>query len=373
LKIRPPELTAIIAFALLIISAIGSSAMVKRLIMCFIGLLIAMIGQDPAGFMSRFSFGILTLKAGIPLIPMLIGLFALPQIFQYMERKAVAETAQRVDLTKVGERLRFDEFRRCFKTICRSTGIGTAFGACPGIGQVVATFVGYATAKNASKHPETFGKGELEGIAACEAANNAVNGPTLVPLLTLGIPGDNITAILLGAFIAQGLRPGPQLLAEQGPTVFGILVAMILANILFLLWGYIATPLFARVITIRQSALLPVVCLLAFAGAYVYRSDPADLVILTCFGIFGYVVEKFRFDTAPMVMAFILGPILEYTFGQTMNLAEGRLFHYIFTQRPIAAGFFLLIPIFGFFFIRRGLRAKRKSETGSANAEKDEG
>ena len=129
-------------------------------------------------------------------------------------------------------------------------------------------------AKNASKHPETYGKGELDGIAAAEAANNAVNGPTLVPLLTLGIPGDKITAILLGAFIAQGLRPGPQLFAEQGPLIFGLLVAMIFANIIFLVVGYITIPLFAKVVTIRKSALLPLTAIFAFAGSYVYPLRP---------------------------------------------------------------------------------------------------
>jgi len=362
LKIRPPEMTAIIAFALFIISGIGSSAMVKRLIMCFIGLFVSMVGQDPAGFMTRFSFGIFTLKAGFPLIPMLIGLFAIPQILEYIEKGGGDTTRQRADFTKMGERLRFHEFRRCFKTILRSTGIGAAFGACPGIGQTIATFVGYAAAKNASKHPETFGTGELEGVAACESANNAVNGPTLVPLLTLGIPGDNITAILLGAFIAQGLRPGPRLLVEQGPVVFGILVAMTLANILFLLWGYVCVPLYARVVTVRQSALLPMVFLLAISGAYVYRSETADLMILIGFGIFGYIARKLNFDTPPYMMAFILGPILEYSFGQTMNLADGRLFHYIFTERPIAATFFVLIPVLGFFFVWRGLRTSRRAK-----------
>ena len=363
LKIRPPELTAVILFALFIISGIGTSVMVKRLIMCGLGLLISMIGQDPAGFMTRFAFGSFTLKSGIPFIPMLIGLFAIPQILLYVEREAQKIISEKVDMTRVGERLRFHEFRRCFRTILRSTGIGTAFGACPGIGQVAATFVAYAAAKNASKHPETFGHGELEGVAAPEAANNAVNGPTLVPLLTLGIPGDNITAILLGAFVAQGLRPGPQLFAEQGPLVYGIIMAMIAANILFLILGYFAVPVFARIITIRQSALLPVVFILAFAGTYVYRSEPMDLVILLVFGIFGYAARKFQFDYAPMVMAFILGPSLEYAFGQTMNLAEGRFFHYIFTERPIAAVFFSLIPVLGLFFIIRSLRKRRGSRT----------
>jgi len=194
MKIGPPELGAIILLSLIIISATTAGVFAKGLIMCFIGLFFAMIGQDPLGGMSRFTFGIFAIKSGIPLLPMLIGLFAIPEILQAVEGKVSSFVQKELNI-KAGKRLTFQEFRRCFKTILRSTGIGTALGIIPGVGQVVSAFVGYAAAKNASDHPETFGKGELEGIAAAEAANNAVNGPTLVPLLTLGIPGDKVTAI----------------------------------------------------------------------------------------------------------------------------------------------------------------------------------
>lgn len=359
LKIRPPELTAIVLLSLVIISGTGTGSLVKGLIMCFVGLLICMIGMFPFAAVYRFSFGMLSLKAGIPLIPMLIGIFALPEILMALEKEVPTYISDKVDLSKVGERLKFVEFRRCFRTILRSTGIGAALGACPGIGQVVAAFVGYASAKRASKHPETFGKGELEGVAAAEAANNAVNGPTLVPLLTLGIPGDNITAILLGAFVAQGLRPGPRLFEDQGPLVYAILVAMILANILFLILGYISVPLFAKVVTVRKSALLPVILIFAFAGSYVFRSDPFDLKIMILFGVVSYVAKKLQFDVSPMVMAFILGPILESSFAQTFNLAGGNLLHYLFIDRPIASAIFLLIPVLAVFSLVKAIRRKR--------------
>jgi putative tricarboxylic transport membrane protein len=359
LKIRPPELTAIVLVSLIIISGTGTGSLVKGLIMCFVGLFLSMIGMFHFAAVYRFSFGILSLKAGIPLIPMLIGVFAFPEILMALEKEAASYISDRIDLSKVGERLKFAEFRRCFRTILRSTGIGAALGACPGVGQVVAAFVGYASAKKASKHPETFGKGELEGIAAAEAANNAVNGPTLVPLLTLGVPGDNITAVLLGAFVAQGLRPGPRLFAEQAPLVYAILVAMILANVLFLILGYVAIPLFARIITVRKSALLPAILIFAFAGSYVFRSDPFDLKIMILFGVIGYIARKLQFDISPMVMAFILGSILESSFAQTVNLADGRLFHYLFFERPIAAGILMLIPVMAAISLVKAIRRKQ--------------
>lgn len=164
-------------------------------------------------------------------------------------------------MATTGERLRFSEFRACFKTIVRSTGIGTALGILPGVGQSVAAFAGYTAAKKNSSHPETFGRGDLEGVAAPEAANNAVNGPTLVPLLTLGIPGDKVTAILLGAFMAHGLRPGPSLMTDHGAEVFAVLLAMILANVLFVGIAYFCIPLFARIVTLKRFYLVPIIVL----------------------------------------------------------------------------------------------------------------
>jgi len=357
MRIGPPELAAVLFLSLLIITVTGDGAFAKGMLMMVLGLFISLIGQDPIGALSRFTFDFFAIKSGIPLLPMLIGVFALPEILVAVEKKAAAYVRGTLNV-RTGERLSFAEFRRCFRTICRSTVIGTVIGAIPGVGQVVAAFVGYAAAKNASSHPETFGKGELEGVAAAEAANNAVNGPTLVPLLTLGIPGDNITAILLGAFIAQGLRPGPQLFNEQGPTVFAILIAMACANVLFLVLGYVLIPAFARVVTIRKGLLLPLTVVFAFAGSYVFRSDPMDLLVLVFFGVFGYAAKKLCFDVTPMVMGFILGPILEYSFGQTLTLAQGHLFRYVAVDRPITVAILVMTPpiIYALWRKRRRMR-----------------
>ena len=236
--------------------------------------------------------------------------------------------------------------------------IGTTIGMIPGVGQVVAAFVGYAAAKNASPNPEKFGKGELEGIAAPEAANNAVNGPTLVPLLTLGIPGDNVTAILLGAFVAHGLRPGPQLMTEQGSIVFAILLCMLLANVLFLILGYFTMPLFSRVVSIKKSYLLPLTIVFAFAGSFVFRHNPADLYFLLFFGIFGYILRKLEFDVTPLVMAFILAPSLEYAFGQTLSLGDDGLIKYLLLERPIAALIICATPVITWKLWKRSKRLR---------------
>ena len=359
LLLGPPELAAILMMALIVIAGTSSGVFVKGLLMLAVGLFLGMIGQDPIGALSRFSFGITEIEAGIPILPMLIGLFALPEIFVAIEKKAT-EIIDAASVKISGARLSWLEFKGCLRTIFRSTAIGTSIGMIPGVGQVVAAFMGYAAAKSASKTPEKFGKGELEGIAAAEAANNAVNGPTLVPLLTLGIPGDNLTVILVGAFIAHGLRPGPQLMEEQGPLVFAILIAMVLANILFIFIGYICIPLFAKVVTIRKSLLLPLTLVFAFAGTWVFRSNPYDLAILVIFGALGYMAKKLQFDVTPLAMGFLLGQPLEYAFGQTVILSSGNLVSYIFLERPITAAIIVLTPLITYLMWRRSMRLRRQ-------------
>ncbi|MGJ8609594.1 MAG: tripartite tricarboxylate transporter permease [Octadecabacter sp.] len=349
MQFGPPELFAVLLMSLIIIAATSAANPLKALIMMAIGLWLSFIGTDPLGGAERFTFGLFELKSGIPLLPMLIGLFALPEVASVVIRNDKARKLSAL----VGERLKFSEFRSCLKTICRSTIIGTGVGIVPGLGQIVAAMMGYSAAKNASSHPETFGEGEIEGVAAAEAANNAVNGPTMVPLLTLGIPGDNVTAILLGAFVAQGLRPGPQLFEEQGATVFAILIAMVIANLLFLVIGYLSVPFFSKLVTIKTSILIPAVIMFAFAGAYVFRSDPVDLLMLVGFGIFGIIAKAGKFDVMPLVMGFILGPSMEYAFGQTMAMANGNAIGFLLTERIGALCVLIASPVFGFLLWKR--------------------
>ena len=349
MQFGPPELFAVLLMSLIIIVVTSGRNPLKGMVMMLFGLWLAQIGTDPIGGVERFTFGIFELKSGIPLLPMLIGVFALPEIVYAIMRSGKVEAFAKL----MGERLTRAELKRCMPTIRRSTVIGTSIGIVPGLGQVVAAMMGYSAAKNASAHPETFGEGEIEGVAAAEAANNAVNGPTLVPLLTLGIPGDNVTAILLGAFVAQGLRPGPQLFEEQGATVFAILIAMVFANLLFLVIGYLSIPFFARIVTIRAGLLIPLVIMFAFAGAYVFRSDSIDLLILVAFGVFGLLARAARFDVMPMVMGFILGAPLEYAFGQTVAMAGNDPLEFLFLERIGMLCLLIATPVVGFLLWRR--------------------
>jgi putative tricarboxylic transport membrane protein len=344
LNFGPPEIAAVMFLSLVIIAATSTGPVIKGLLMLGLGLWLGFVGADPFSGMERYTFGTSELYDGFHLIPMLIGLFALPEIF------SAVETGDRLGgrvARFVGERLRLDELKRSLPTILRSTAIGTGIGLVPGLGQTVAAMMGYIAAKNASKTPENFGKGELDGVAAAEAANNAVNGPTMIPLLTLGIPGDNVTALLLGAFMMQGLRPGPTLLESSGPIVFGILIVMLFANLLFLVIGYVTIPLFARVVTIKKSLLIPVTIMLAFSGTYLARGNPFDIITLMGFGVLGIIAKRAKFDVAPLVMGFILGRELEYTFGQTLSLAGDDLLGFALTERLGMTLTVLATPVIG--------------------------
>lgn len=349
MQFGPPELFAVLLLSLIIIAATSGSSPLKALIMMLLGLWLSFVGTDPLGGVERFTFGLFELKSGIPLLPMLIGVFAIPEIAAVV----MANERTRKLAAVLGDRLSLAEFKRCFRTVCRSTVLGTGIGIIPGLGQVVAAMMGYSAAKNASPHPETFGEGELEGVAAAEAANNAVNGPTMVPLLTLGIPGDNVTAILLGAFVAQGLRPGPQLFEEQGAIVFAILIAMIFANLMFLVIGYFCIPIFSCLVTIKVSVLIPLVIMFAFAGAFVFRSDSVDLLMLVVFGVFGLIAKAAKFDVMPMVMGFILGPPMEYAFGQTVAMTNGDMVGFFAGERIGAALVLVACPFLGYVLYKR--------------------
>jgi putative tricarboxylic transport membrane protein len=339
----PPELCAVMALSMLVIAFSGTTMVVKSLMMLSLGMFFSMIGQDPIGALSRFTFGFFPIESGIDLLPMLIGLFAIPEVLLAIEEKTkpFVEKSARPE----GDRLTLAELSSCKRTIARSTVLGAIIGMIPGVGQVVAALMAYAAAKTASPHPEKFGTGILEGVAAPEAANNAVNGPTMVPLLTLGIPGDNITAILLGAFVVQGLRPGPQLFTQQAPLIYAILFSMVLCCVLLYVLGYLLIPLFSKVVMIRKAYLVPLTIVFAFVGTYVYRSNVFDLYFLIFFGLLGYGARKLSFDVTPLVMAFILTPVLEYSLGQSILLSQGNLFHYVVIERPLALIIILATPV----------------------------
>ena len=353
----PPEMAAVLLLSILITIFAVSESWIRGTIMACIGVLLATVGQDPLEFTTRLTFGFDFLASGIPLLPMLIGLFAVPEISR-MIASNISVGKTRKSSAKAGPPLKLKELRDVSRTLLRSCGVGILLGIIPGIGQPAAAHTGYSLAKSASRDRAKFGHGAIEGIAAAETANNAVNGPTLIPLLTLGIPGDKVTAVLLGAFVAQGLRPGPQLMESQGAVILGLLLAMIFGNILLLVIGKAMIPLLAGAVSIRKSVLAPLVLTLALTGAYLYRSEVNDLYYLAAFGIIGIFAKRARMDLAPLVLGFILCESLEYAVAQTIQLAGTAYIEYLIYDRP-GALVILLAVLSVMIWIRSRRRASK--------------
>ena len=358
LMVGPPEYFSIILLSFMLIAVMTSGSIIRGLIAAFAGFFLSTIGIDPLSYSERYTFGNLDLSAGVSIVPMIIGLFAVAEILRQSEKKIHPKESgewssqlSEKSISAKGEALKLRELKESAKTIIKSAFIGTGIGNIPGIGQVVAAFVCYGIAKGSSKHPEKFGKGALEGIAAAESGNNAVNGSSLMPLLVFGIPGDTITAVLLAAFMVQGLRPGPSLFESQGPIVYSILWALLLSNLILLALGYLAIRYIALIARIPKSVLFPAVASLCFVGAYSVDNSMFDVFVAVFFGAFGYLMQKFKFPIPPLLLTFILGPLFETSLGQSLIMSDGSPI--IFLHRPISLLFLILTPITLIYLLKR--------------------
>ena len=356
LLVGPPEYFAIFVFSFAIISCVTGRSVIRGLMAAALGLFLSSVGLDPLIGVRRFTFGSVDLTGGISFIAMLIGIFALSEIFLYGERTRAerkAEDERRVTAwhAEGNEPLTLEEFKSCGRTISRSAVVGTIIGAIPGLGQVVSAFVSYGLAHRRSKEPERFGKGSLEGVAAAETGNNAVNGSSLIPLLSFGIPGDIVTAVLFAAFMVQGLRPGPRLFEEHGAIVYSILIAMLLCNALMLVLGHFSLRYVAMIARFPKRAVFPVVAAFCVVGTYALNNSFFDVKVMLVFGAVGYFLRKFDFPVAPLIITFILGQAFESSLGQSLILGDGDLS--LFVRRPISLVFLLLAAGFVVWGARR--------------------
>ncbi len=339
LKFGPIEYFAIAVFGLTIISGISGDSVIKGLIMGLLGLLVTTIGLDPVGGIDRFTFDIIQLASGINIIPAMIGLFAIAEII----RKAKTVNMPVDEAIKFQKKkLPFKEVLLYWKTLLRSSIIGTFIGAIPGTGSAIASFISYNEAKRNSKDPSSFGKGNIEGIAASECANNAVTGAALIPLLTLGIPGDPTTAILIGALIMQGIIAGPLLFVEERQWVYSIMIGLVLLNIFMLIQGKLFIKAFANVVKVPTKILLPILIVLCVIGSFAVHNTVFDVLLMLVFGLIGYVLLKLDFPLTPMVIAIVLGPLAENNMRRALIMSQGDF--RIFFTKPISA-IFLTISI----------------------------
>lgn len=337
LRFSGPEYFALALFGLTIIAGISGDEPIKGLLAGMLGLFIATVGLDPVTSYPRFTFSILSLYNGLSVIPVLIGLFALSEAFVQLEKLNAA--GGKVREFKHGG-LPLVEFFRLLPTMLKSGLIGSLIGAIPGAGADIAAFVCYNEARRSSKHPERFGTGIPEGIAAPEAGNNGVTGGAMVPLLTLGVPGDAVTAILLGALVIQGIQPGPLLFTENAETVYGIFVSLFVGNCLMLICGLAGLKLFCRVVEIPKKFIIPAVIVLSLVGSYAMNNSVFDMWVCLIFGIIGYFMQRVNMPASPVILAIILGPMAESNLRRAVMLYEGS-YSFLWT-RPITVVFLLL-------------------------------
>jgi len=344
LRFGAPELFSIVLLGLTLICSFGQQSVIKGLISGVIGLIIMTVGLDPMMGSPRFTFGQVELQAGISFLPAMIGLFAVPQILLGIagKTKVFPEYKEKVSgvLPKIGNLFKM------LKTMLLGSLIGTGVGAIPGAGGPIAVFLSYDYARRISKKSGNYGQGEPEGIAAPESANNAVAGGALIPMLTLGIPGDPITAILLGALMIHGLIPGPLLFQQSQQFVYSVFWAYLIANLMNLIVTFSTIKLWVRVLKVPQRVLLPIIVILCIVGTYALRNTFFDTGVMFCFGLLGYFMMKFGFPVIPLLLAIILGPNLEEHLRMSLIISQGD--YLIFFTHPIALTF-IIISVFSFF------------------------
>lgn len=337
LEFSSAEFFLLAVFGLSIISSISGKSISKGLICGFIGMLIATVGIDSITGKVRYTFGNVSLMSGVSYIPVMIGLFAMSQAFISIEdiwtKEEVDNKVTRVLPTK-------KDFKAILKTAPLTGLIGTLIGIVPGAGADIGAFVSYNTAKNMSKTPEKFGTGVPEAIAASEGGNNGVTGGAMIPMLTLGIPGDAVAAIMIGALTIQGLNPGPLLFQNNKVLVYTIFVGLLIANCCMLLLGLSCLKLFTKVLSIPKTILTPIIFVLCTVGSYAIKNDFFDVGVMLVFGIIGYFMQKVKIPASPAILGLILGPMAEKQFRTALLKSSGS--YNIFFSSPICWMFIIL-------------------------------
>ena len=316
------EYFMVCVFGLTIIAGVSGKSMIKGLISACLGLLISCVGSDPMTSYDRFTFGISRLYLGLDLAICLIGLFALVEIMAKAERRL---DRLNLDTTQIKDDgvITKAEYKRMARPVLISSIIGVMVGIIPGTGASEASWFSYNTAKNMSKHPEEFGHGSVEGVAAAESANNAVTGATLIPLLTLGIPGDGTVAIMLSALMINGLNPGLSLFTTQGDIMYAIMLGLILVNVFMCLQGKFLTTLFAKVVSIPQEILTPIIVIFCFAGAYSVNENYFDVGVALIFGALAWILRKLELPPVPILLGLVLGSMTETNFRRALLISNG--------------------------------------------------
>jgi putative tricarboxylic transport membrane protein len=352
-----PEYFLLALLGITATASLGTGSAVKAMIGATLGLMIALVGTDPIQGTSRLTFGSLELLEGIDFLPVAIGVFGIAEILVSMEQTQ-ASRAVRTRLRDMW--LTGKDWAECRMAMLRGGLVGFVIGLMPGAGPTVAALLAYIVEKKVSPHPEKFGHGALDGVAAAEAANNSAAHGAMVPMLALGIPGSASTAVLLAALVLLGIRPGPMLLTEQADLVWGLIASMFVGNVILLVMNLPLAPLFASVLRIPYSYLAPGILVVSLVGAYAISLSLFNVGLTLFFGMVGYLLIRADIPRAPLVLAVVLAPLMESSLRQSLMLSEGS--PAIFVERPLSAVLALLVvgslalPLFNFLLARRAAR-----------------
>ncbi len=351
LRFGPPEYFSLMVLGLSILVYLARGSIVNALLMVCFGLILGTIGLDQMTGAPRFIYKITTLMDGIGLVQVVIGLFGVSEVLLNVETTFKQEIFE----TKIKGLLpNREDWKRSIGPMGRGTVIGFFLGVIPGMSVVIPTFVSYVVEKKLSKYPEKFGTGVIEGVAGPEAANNAASSGTLVPMLSLGIPTGAATALLLGALMIHGLRPGPLLIRESPEVFWGVVASLYVGNVMLLILNLPLIGLWVKILKVPYHFLFSLILLFCIIGSYVTNNNPYDVVIMVIFGLIGYATKKLDYEAAPLVLALVLGPMMENALRRSMVLSEGNIG--VFFTRPISATFLImgLIILFSPLFFKKG-------------------
>lgn len=359
----PPEYFALTVFGLSMLVSIGGGSPIRNLIAGAVGIFLATVGTDLLTSVKRYTFDVPHLYEGIGFVPVMIGVFGISELIAQATRINDKRETITMKAIKLPSR---EDYKRVWKTILRSSGIGTFIGILPAEGATVASMIGYNEAKRWSKTPEEFGKGAPEGIAGSEAANNSATGGAMVPTLALGIPGSPTAAVILAGLLVHGLRPGPTMFTEQANFAFAIFWSMLFVNLLFLVIGLYGAKLFARVTLIPTQILWPSVFMFSVVGAYALDQSMFDVWVALIAGVLGYLMRLFGFSVVPLAIGLILGGMLEQRLGQSMVMLDEQW--WLMITRPICAAFFAATALALFGPLCVGYLKRNRPESNEASS-----
>ena len=355
LNFGAPEYFALIVLGLLVSIALAHGSLLKALGMIVLGLLLGMVGQDIYTGQPRFTFGVRELYSGLNFVSVAVGVFGVAEILRNLENEKGRDVMVK---TVTGLWLSKDDFKRIIAPVIRGTALGSLLGVLPGGGHILSSFASYSAEKRLSKHPEEFGHGAIEGVAGPESANNAAAQTSFIPLLTLGIPAHPVMALMVGAFILQGITPGPNVINDQPALFWGIIASMWIGNVLLVLLNLPLIGLWVKMLSIPYRALFPAIVLFACIGCFSINQNIYDVYAIGFFGVLGYVLIRFGCEPAPLLLGFVLGPLLEEHLRRAMIISRGDPM--VFLERPISATLLGLALLAVIVAVLPSIRKKRK-------------